>query len=264
MGPTHYTAKKCWQHVQLVQGVHVNQSVRQRAIVVQAGGEMGFIYGAELIYDSKSQSADYHDEMNDENYNKWLKEHLIPNLPSECSVVLDNASNHTVQENNVPAMACRKADTILCFEINDRTINKRNHKEDWIKCCQSVEHIEDEYWRRDALMEEEVERIVINIGIVNSDEECDEDEMDYDGPDISTGRSGGLAVAMRTIGSKLLIQQYLYQILGYRLFSVDGIDDSEMVYGEMRRRIRKRLSDIRLTIGETSEKINQEISSSEN
>ncbi|KAJ4430223.1 hypothetical protein ANN_22435 [Periplaneta americana] len=71
------------------------------------------------------------------------------------------------------------------FETNDRTINKRNHKEDCIKCCQSVKYIEYEYWRRDALMEEEVERIVINIGIVSSDEECDEDEMDYDGPDFT-------------------------------------------------------------------------------
>ncbi|KAJ4441984.1 hypothetical protein ANN_11848 [Periplaneta americana] len=48
-------------------------------------------------------------------------------------------------------------------------------KEVWIKCCQSVKHIEDEYWRRAALMEEEVERAVINIGIVSSDEEYDED-----------------------------------------------------------------------------------------
>ncbi|KAJ4446742.1 hypothetical protein ANN_13439 [Periplaneta americana] len=55
-------------------------------------------------------------------------------------------------------------------------------KEVWIKCCQSVKHIEDECWRRDALMEEEVERVVINIGIVSSDE----DEMDYDRPDSST------------------------------------------------------------------------------
>ncbi|KAJ4437593.1 hypothetical protein ANN_17738 [Periplaneta americana] len=34
-------------------------------------------------------------------------------------------------------------------------------------------------------MEEEVERIVINIGIVSSDEKCDEDEMDYDRPDCT-------------------------------------------------------------------------------
>ncbi|KAJ4447026.1 hypothetical protein ANN_09014 [Periplaneta americana] len=46
---------------------------------------------ATSVYDSKSYSADYHDEMNSENYNKWLKERLLPNLPSECIVVLDNA-----------------------------------------------------------------------------------------------------------------------------------------------------------------------------
>ena len=35
-----------------------------------------------------------------------------------------------------------------------------------------------------------------------------------------------------------------------RLFSVDGIGDSEMVFGEMRPRIRHRLPDICLTVGE--------------
>ncbi|KAJ4432855.1 hypothetical protein ANN_21494 [Periplaneta americana] len=35
-----------------------------------------------------------------------------------------------------------------------------------------------------------------------------------------------------------------------KLFSLDGIDDSEMIFGEMRLRIRHRLHDIRLTIGE--------------
>ncbi|KAJ4429145.1 hypothetical protein ANN_26148 [Periplaneta americana] len=50
---------------------------------------MGFIEGTELVYDSKSQSADYHDEMNGENYNTLLKERLIPNLPSECIAVSD-------------------------------------------------------------------------------------------------------------------------------------------------------------------------------
>lgn len=59
-------------------------------------------------------------------------------------------------------------------------------KEVWIKFCQSVKHIEDEYWRRDALMEEEVERVVINIGIVSSDG----GEMDYDRPGSSTDIAG--------------------------------------------------------------------------
>ncbi|KAJ4449785.1 hypothetical protein ANN_01189 [Periplaneta americana] len=117
---THYTVNKCWQHDE-VQGVHVNQSIGQRAIVVHANSEMGFIEGAELIYDSKSQSADYHDEMNGEKYNKRLKERPIPNLPSECIVVLDNALYHTVQENKVPAMACRKSDIISWLKNQNLT-----------------------------------------------------------------------------------------------------------------------------------------------
>ncbi|KAJ4439284.1 hypothetical protein ANN_07405 [Periplaneta americana] len=56
---------------------------------------------------------------------------------------------------------------------------------------------EDEYWRRDALMEEEIKRVVINIGIVCSDEECDEDEMDYDRPGGSTDTAVQLIVQIK-------------------------------------------------------------------
>ncbi|KAJ4432203.1 hypothetical protein ANN_20819 [Periplaneta americana] len=49
-------------------------------------------------------------------------------------------------------------------------------------------------------------------------------------------------------------RNYALPLSTTRLFSVDGIGDSEMVFGDMRPRIRHRLPDIRLTVGENLRK----------
>ncbi|XP_049701004.2 uncharacterized protein LOC126055535 [Helicoverpa armigera] len=74
-----YCAGKCWQS-ETEEGVLSSDSKGPRWIIVHAGGTMGFISNAQLIFRSQSKSADYHDEMNKVNFNKWLKEKLIPNL----------------------------------------------------------------------------------------------------------------------------------------------------------------------------------------
>jgi hypothetical protein len=48
--------------------------------------------------------------MNAENYERWLKEKLIPNLPQNSVVVTDNASYHNVKLNRAPTSASRKSE----------------------------------------------------------------------------------------------------------------------------------------------------------
>ncbi|KAJ0169957.1 hypothetical protein K1T71_014563 [Dendrolimus kikuchii] len=38
--------------------------------------------------------GDYHNEMNDDNYETWLVNQLIPNIPSDSVLVIDNAPYH--------------------------------------------------------------------------------------------------------------------------------------------------------------------------
>ena len=40
----------------------------QRLIVVHAGGVEGWVEGADLVFKSKTNSADYHDEMNNQHF----------------------------------------------------------------------------------------------------------------------------------------------------------------------------------------------------
>ncbi|XP_050293523.1 uncharacterized protein LOC126734047 [Anthonomus grandis grandis] len=69
----------------------------QRLIIVHAGGKNGFVKDGLLIFRSGSKSGDYHDDMNHENFMKWVETQLLPNLPPNSVLVLDNASYHNVQ-----------------------------------------------------------------------------------------------------------------------------------------------------------------------
>ncbi|XP_045456360.1 uncharacterized protein LOC123666209 [Melitaea cinxia] len=48
--------------------------------------------------------------MNQTNFMKWLKEKLVPNLPPQSLVVMDNAPYHSVKTNKSPTMANSKAE----------------------------------------------------------------------------------------------------------------------------------------------------------
>ncbi|XP_035228504.1 uncharacterized protein LOC118200648 [Stegodyphus dumicola] len=50
--------------------------------------------------------------MNSTVFEKWTSEKLIPNLPPNAVVILDNAIYHTVQVNKCPTMASRKGEII--------------------------------------------------------------------------------------------------------------------------------------------------------
>ena len=52
-----------------------------------------------------TKSGDYHDEMNAENFMKWLESQLEPNLPPRSVLVVDNASYHNIKLGPEPTFA---------------------------------------------------------------------------------------------------------------------------------------------------------------
>lgn len=110
-----HTVSKSWSD-DSSKGLLTNISKGNRLIMVHAGGEMGFIPNALLIFKSGSKSGDYHDDMNSENYEKWLKEKLIPNLPPNSIVVTDNAPYHNKQIDKAPTSSSRKCEMVAWLE----------------------------------------------------------------------------------------------------------------------------------------------------
>jgi hypothetical protein len=64
-------------------------------VQVHAGNEHEFVPNAKLVFLCKNNTADAHDEMDGEMYEKYFSEQLLPNLPPKSVIVVDNASCHS-------------------------------------------------------------------------------------------------------------------------------------------------------------------------
>jgi hypothetical protein len=75
--------------------------------VVHIGSKNGFLEGVELIFKAGNASGDYHGQKNSVNFEKWLNEKLIPILPLNSVVVMDNAP-YGRQEDRPPSKRALK------------------------------------------------------------------------------------------------------------------------------------------------------------
>ena len=80
----------------------MKDSAGNRLIVAHAGSKDGFVPNADLVFKAGCATGDYHGQMNNENFEKWVREKLLPNIPSNSVVVMDNASYHTKIVDPIP------------------------------------------------------------------------------------------------------------------------------------------------------------------
>jgi len=71
-----------------------------RYSIIHAGSKDGFVPNAELILVNK--------ELNGENFEKWISEQLLPNIPKQSIIVLDNAPTHSKRKHSVPTQQNNK------------------------------------------------------------------------------------------------------------------------------------------------------------
>ncbi|XP_046391551.1 uncharacterized protein LOC124159685 [Ischnura elegans] len=235
-----HVSSKCWQSREEI-GVIEPIGKGRRLIIAHAGGEAGFIKNALLIFKSHQKSGDFHDEMNSKNFTKWLTDAVIPNIPLNSVIVMDNASYHCVQKNKRPTSTSLKVDVQNWLKTNnipfsldmrkpqllqlaksrdvqkifviDELLRESGHEvirlppyhpdlnpiemvwgdlkeqvrhnleatsldkkaelfkkicseystEKWTKVCAHVKKIEEEYWKTDALMDEEIDKIIVEL-----------------------------------------------------------------------------------------------------
>jgi hypothetical protein len=83
----------------------------QRLIVVDAITREGWVQNARLVFEAKKRTGDYHGQMDWGNFSKWFVEQLLPNIPENSLIIMDNASYHnTTEENTFPKSNARKED----------------------------------------------------------------------------------------------------------------------------------------------------------
>ena len=81
----------------------------KRLIILGAGGEMGWIPNTTLIFQSKKDTSDYHDEMTGEHFEEWFRDSLLPNVSPNSLIVKDNASYHSRIEEELPKSSWNKS-----------------------------------------------------------------------------------------------------------------------------------------------------------
>lgn len=91
-----HSAKFTWYPEEDGPWVNKPSGVGPRFIVVHAINQEGWISGAELVFQAKKRTGDYHGQMNWNNFSKWFETQLMPNIPENAIVVLDNARYHNV------------------------------------------------------------------------------------------------------------------------------------------------------------------------
>jgi hypothetical protein len=96
----------------------------KRIIILNAGNENGWVPGCLLLSakNIKDSSADYHCDMDHTLFENWFTNTLIPNLPENSVIVLDNASYHPRQINKLPTKSSRKGDIQKFMEANNLKI----------------------------------------------------------------------------------------------------------------------------------------------
>jgi transposase len=95
--------------------VNVPSGVGARLIIVDAiiqddrEGIYGWVKGAHLHFKSGLRTGDYHGAMNTANFTKWMTSQLLPNIPRNSLIILDNAPYHnTLTEDTFPQLDSKK------------------------------------------------------------------------------------------------------------------------------------------------------------
>jgi len=80
-----------------------------RVIVLHAITVNGWVDNAQLVFDANRRTGDYHGQMNWDNFSKWFETQLLPNIPENALIILDNAKYHNVfAEGTFPVPTTRK------------------------------------------------------------------------------------------------------------------------------------------------------------
>ena len=76
-------------------GIRKPSGKGSRLIILHASSENGWINEADLVFQSKKASGDYRDEMTSGHFEEWFYDSLMPNIPCNSLIVIDNAPYHS-------------------------------------------------------------------------------------------------------------------------------------------------------------------------
>lgn len=104
-----YTVPKCWVEstASKASGVKMPTGKGSCQIILHAGTKHGFVKNAELIFQAKNY-GDYHNQMTSIKFEEWFRNQLLPNIPRNSFIIMDNASYYSRLIEKMPMQAWKK------------------------------------------------------------------------------------------------------------------------------------------------------------
>lgn len=155
---TSHTKGKTWQDSSK-KGIKQPISKGERIIIVHAGNEKGFVSGALMLHKCVDSEGDYHKEINAERYQTWLRNQLIPNLPPNSVLVIDNAPYHNKLSVKPPNSNTPKPQMIAWLQQHNVPHDPNKLKPELYKIIKSHKEQYTEF-AIDRIMEEHGHKIV--------------------------------------------------------------------------------------------------------
>ncbi|XP_060861942.1 uncharacterized protein LOC132938975 [Metopolophium dirhodum] len=91
--------------------------------VVHIGSSDGFVAGGLWAFESKNNSSDYHDEINDVTFYEWFKG-IISLLEDNAVIVMDTASYHSAKKDMFPLISWGNGKIIKWLENKGKLIHR--------------------------------------------------------------------------------------------------------------------------------------------
>ncbi|NWH06931.1 transposase, partial [Desulfobacter latus] len=92
----------------------------ERLIIINAVTKDGWVPDAKVVFKSTRKTGDYHGQMNWNLFQKWFSEKLLPNIPGNSIIVMDNAAYHNIlAECSAPTPTCSKEKIFNWLEYNN-------------------------------------------------------------------------------------------------------------------------------------------------
>jgi len=116
----------------------------KRLIVLHIGSSDGFVPGGLLCFKSKTNSTDYHNEINGDTFYEWFVK-TLPLLKKNAIIVMDNASYHSVKKHKIPVRSWRKQAIIDWLENKGEIVEHSAVKNDLMERVNKIKKKYDQY-----------------------------------------------------------------------------------------------------------------------
>ena len=111
----------------------------ERLIIINAITKDGWVPNAKLTYKSTKKTGDYHGQVNYELFSKWFQEKLLPNIPKNSLIIMDNAPYHNVLSPcSAPISTSKKEDMRLWLAKNNVPVSEDCLKPEMIELLKKI------------------------------------------------------------------------------------------------------------------------------